>query len=348
MTRPDGGRRNALTIRDVARTAGVAVGTVSRVINSHTSVSPQVRERVTEAIRVLGYKPDAVAQSMRLRTTRTVACAIRDISIAGFGSFVKAAEHVLREAGYTLLLTNTDEEPEREIELLRTFSNRRVDGVIMTLSDEGHEDLRRTLDEMGVPVVLMDRDIALDLDVVSIDHRGGAKAAAGHLLGLGHRRIALLTGLTAMRPAHERIAGFEEAYRLIGISTDPDLVRSGGFSAEFGFEQLSQLLASGNPPSAVIAGGMTMLPGVLRAIAAHGLKVPEDISVVAGGDTDLAELSAPPVTAVRWSNADWGRNAVRLLLDRIEGRYDALPRHVTLGTELVHRLSCAPPRTAGG
>jgi LacI family transcriptional regulator len=347
MDRLGTGRAGGLTIRDVARSAGVAVGTVSRVLNKHPSVSREVRERVVEAIRILGYEPDAVAQSMRLRTTRTVACAIRDISIAGFGSFVKAAEDVLREAGYTLLLTNTDEQPLREIELLGTFSKRRVDGVIMTISDEGDEDLRRALKEMRVPIVLMDRDIALDLDVVAIDHRGGARAAAAHLLDLGHRRIALLTGHATMRPAHERVAGFREAHRRAGLAPGPDLIRCGGFSAEFGFEQLSALLASKKPPSAVIAGGMTMLPGVLRAIAAAGLRVPEDVSVIAGGDTDLAELSAPAVTAVRWSNADWGRNAVRLLLDRIEGHYDADPRRVTLATELVHRASCAPPAERG-
>lgn len=347
MDRPGTGRTGALTIRDVARSAGVAVGTVSRVLNNHPSVSRDVRERVVEAIRVLGYEPDAVAQSMRLRTTRTVACAIRDISIAGFGSFVKAAEEVLRDAGYTLLLTNTDEQPQREIELLGTFAKRRVDGVIMTISDEGDEDLRRALKEMRVPIVLMDRDISLDLDVVAIDHRGGARAATTHLLNLGHRRIALLTGLATMRPAHERLAGFEEAHRRAGFSSEPELIRCGGFSAEFGFEQLSELLASTKPPSAVIAGGMTMLPGVLRAIAARGLRVPQDVSVIAGGDTDLAELSAPAVTAVRWSNADWGRNAVRLLLDRIEGHYNADPRRVTLASELVHRASCAPPKSSG-
>ena len=338
-------RSGAITIRDVARSAGVAVGTASRVLNSHRSVSPEVRERVVDAIRALGYEPDAVAQSMRLRTTRTVACAIRDISIAGFGGFVKAAEEVLRQAGYTLLLTNTDEEPLREIELLRTFAKRRVDGVIMTVSDEADEPLLRTLEEMRVPIVLMDRDIALPLDVVAIDHRGGARAATAHLLGLGHSRIALLTGHASMRPAHERIAGFEEAHRRAGVA--PQLVRTGGFSAEFGFEQTTTLLDGDERPSAIIAGGMTMLPGVLHAIGARGLSVPEDVSVVAGADTDLAALSAPPVTAVRWSNADWGRHAVRLLLERIEGRYAADPRRVTVPTELVHRASCAAPRQVG-
>jgi LacI family transcriptional regulator len=335
-----------ITIRDVARAAGVAVGTASRVANNHPSVSPDVRKRVTEAIRDLGYEPDPVAQSMRLRTTRMVACAIRDVSMAGFGGFVKAAEDVLREAGYTLLLANTDEQPAREIELLATLARRRVDGVVMTISDEGDSDIQRALKDMPAPVVLMDRESALNLDVVAIDHRGGTRAATEHLLALGHHRIALLTGHTAVRPGHERVIGFGEAYRRAGMAYDPTLLCSGGFSAEFGFEQLAALLDSDNPPTAVIAGGMTMLPGVLRAVAAKGLRIPEDISVVAGGDSDLAALLTPAVTAVQWSTADWGRNAVRLLLDRIEGKYDSDARRVMLPTKLVERASCAPPREA--
>ncbi len=332
-----------MTIRDVARHAGVAVGTVSRVLNSHRSVRPDVRDKVLATIRSMGYEPDAVAQSMRLRATRTVACAIRDISIAGFGSFVKAADDALRERGYILLLTNTDEQPAREIELLRTFAKRRVDGVIMTLSDEADESLRNALSGMRAPVVLMDRDVDLDLDTVMIDHRGGTRRAAEHLFALGHRRIALVTGLPAMRPAHDRIAGLEEAYRAAGIGLDCALVRTGAFSSEFGYEALSSLLASDNPPTAVIAGGMSMLPGVLRAIQERGLKVPNDISVIAGADTDLAALVDPPVTAVGWSNADWGRAAVRLLLDRLEHAYDSEARRVMLPTALVLRGSCAAP-----
>lgn len=341
-------RSGDATIRDVARVADVAVGTVSRVLNKHASVRPDARQRVLDAIGQLGYQPDAVAQSMRFGTTRTVALAIRDISIAGFGRFVKAAEEVLRQAGYTLLLTNTDEDSRREIELLHTFAKRRVDGIIMTVSDETDEHLLRTMREMRVPIVLMDREVALDLDVVAIDHRGGARAATAHLLGLGHRRIALLTGHGSMRPAHERVAGFEEAHRRAGLALDPDLVRRGGFTSEFGFEQAAALLDGDAPPTAFIAGGMSMLPGVLRAISERGLVVPGDVSVIAGGDTDLAALAAPPITTVRWSNADEGRHAVRLLLDRIEGNYDSDPRRVTVPTELIHRASCAPPREVKG
>jgi LacI family transcriptional regulator len=337
-------RSGELTIRDVARVAEVAVGTVSRVLNNHPTVRPDARKRVLEAIGQLGYQPDAVAQSMRFGTTRTVALAIRDISIAGFGRFVKAAEQVLREAGYTLLLTNTDEDSRREIELLHTFAKRRVDGIIMTVSDETDEHLLRAMREMRVPIVLMDREVALDLDVVAIDHRGGARAATSHLIELGHRRIALLTGNGSMRPAHERVAGFEEAHRRAGLALDPRLVRRGGFTAEFGYEQTADLLDGVAPPTALFAGGMSMLSGVLQAIAERRLSIPRDLSIVAGADTDLAALAAPAITVVRWSNADEGRHAVRLLLDRIEGSYAADPRRVKIPTELIHRASCGPPR----
>ena len=138
------------TIRDVAAAAGVAIGTVSRVLNDHKSVSEDVRRRVVKAIKKLKYEPDRVAQSMRLGKTRTVAFATRDISIPGFGAIVNAAEEALRSSGYTLLLTITDESKERELSLLRMFQQRRVDGVIMATSNEGDAELSKHLKSAAV------------------------------------------------------------------------------------------------------------------------------------------------------------------------------------------------------
>lgn len=337
-----------ITIRDVARKAGVAVGTVSRVLNDHGSVSPDLRHKVGDAIRSLGYEPNAVARSMRVGATRTVACAIRDISTTGFGDFVKAAEERLRERGYTLILANTDERPDREIELIRTFTTRQVDGIIMTISAEEDAVLGRAIAAAPVPLVLMDRDAGVPADVAAIDHRGGARRATAHLIGLGHRRIALVTGQPTMRPAHERIAGFWDAFGAAGLEPDPDLVRTGGFTAAFGFAATTALLDRAPPPTAVIAGGMAMLPGVLRAVRERGLLIPRDISIVAGADTDLAALAHPAITAVRWDNAAWGRTAVELLLDRMAAGPDGQPRRETIETELVERESCGLPGPRGG
>ena len=146
------------TIRDVALAAKVAIGTVSRVLNGHKSVSDDVRRRVLKAIKKLKYEPDRVAQSMRLGVTRTVAFATRDISIPGFGAIVNAAEEVLRSSGYTLLLAITDERKERELDLLRIFQQRRVDAVIMTTSSEDDAELCRADQAVDIPIVLLDRE----------------------------------------------------------------------------------------------------------------------------------------------------------------------------------------------
>ena len=169
------------TIRDVARQANVAIGTVSRVLNGHKSVSEDVRRRVLKAIKKLKYEPDRVAQSMRLGTTRTVACATREISIPGYGAIVNAAEEVLRSRGYTLLLAITDERKERELELLRIFQQRRVDAIIMTTSSEEDAELSKRIKQLDIPVVLLDREIPQELDAVIIDHRRGICAATEYL-----------------------------------------------------------------------------------------------------------------------------------------------------------------------
>jgi LacI family transcriptional regulator len=332
------------TIRDVARAANVAIGTVSRVLNGHKSVSDDVRRRVLRAIKKLKYEPDRVAQSMRLGVTRTVACATRDISMPGYAAIVHGAEEVLRASGYTLLLAITDERKERELELLRTFQRRRVDAVVMATSSEEDKELSKQIRELDIPVVLLDREKPNELDAVTIDHRRGIRAATEHLHGLGHTRIALLTGGLATRPGRERIAGFKEATAQFGKRASQTTLRAGAFSAEFGFREASSLLSSPNRPTAIIAGGMAMLSGVLQAIRARGLSIPNDISVIAGADSDLAALATPAVTAIRWSGTDEGRMAVQLLLNRLTGNRNGPVQRVMLSTELITRESCAPPR----
>lgn len=330
------------TIREVAVAAKVAIGTVSRVLNGHKSVSDDVRKRVLKAIKKLKYEPDRVAQSLRLGVTRTVAFATRDISIPGYGAVVNAAEEVLRAHGYTLLLAMHDERKEQELHLLRIFQQRRVDAVIMTTSNEGDAEISRQIKNAGMPVVLLDRENPPQLDAVTLDHRRGIRAATEYLHGLGHTRIALLTGKPSTRPAAERIAGFKEASDRLGKLASHGIIRTGGFDAEFGFREASSLLSAPVRPTAIIAGGMAMLSGVLQAVRARGLSIPHDVSVIAGADSDLAALATPSVTAVRWSGTDEGRMAVQLLLNRL-GNRSAPVQRVMLSTELIPRESCACP-----
>jgi LacI family transcriptional regulator len=329
------------TIKDVARKAGVSLGTASRVLNRHQSVSEAMRARVEQAIVDLGFRPDAVAQSMRRGATQTIGIVIRDITVPVLAGFVKSIQDVLYEAGYTLVIAGSEDRRERELDLLNRLARRRVDGLVMTTSSERDPMLLKAREGLRIPVVLLDRDTPADFDAVLVAHRDGIRRALDHLLDLGHRRVALLTGPGSVRPAAERILGYEDAFSARGLAVDPTLIRTGSFTGEFAYIETSDLLGRGDRPTAIIAGGIAMLAGTLRAVRAHGLRIPEDISIIGGCDSDLAELAAPPVTVLRWSYAEIGKAAAQLLLDRIERDPNRPPRRIKFPTELVIRASCA-------
>lgn len=339
-------RSNGLTIRDVAREARVSLGTVSRVLNQHETVSAEIRQRVEKAVRSLGYTPNAVAQSMRNQHTRTVGCIIRDINLPALAAFVRAAHDVLFQAGYALLLTNSEGQRHREMELVSILSSRKADALIIAHHSEQDEELHLMLKSTGIPVVLVDREYPSWADAVMVDHRNGVRRATEHLLQLGHRRIALITGNPALFPARERIAGFEAAYKAFGVKLVPDLIRKESFLADYAFQQTSILVTAKAPPTAIVAGGIDVLPGILRALRTRGLSIPKDISLVAASDSDLAQLSEPPITVESWDYAEVGRIAAQLVLERIGIAGESEPRRVLVPAELVQRGSCGPPPSA--
>ena len=335
-------RSQTVKVRDVARAAAVAVGTVSRVLNDHPTVTRDLRERVERAMADLGYELDVTAQSMRAGRSRLVACAIRDFDIPRFALFIKEAEAVLREAGYTLLLASTTNRPDVEIDLLRAFRGRRVDGVMMTLSDEEHRDVRQALSEAPMPVLLIDRDSVAVLDRVTADHRRGAGLATSHLLGLGHRRIAMLVGDIKAFPSRSRLEGFREAHVAAGVTPDPRLLRDNVLSSEDAYRATASLMGVENPPTALFVAAMDMLGGCLRALRTMNIAVGDRVSVVAGSDSDLAELHTPPVTAIAWDLAAMGRHAATMLLERMRGDEIERGRGLTVPTELIIRGSSRP------
>lgn len=332
--------KRTVTIRDVAAAADVAVGTVSRVLNDHHSVTKEIRERVQKTISTLGYQRNAIAQSMRSFRTKMVACAIRDFDIPAFASYVKAAEATFRSAGYTFILASTSNAKTVELSLLQTFSQRRVDGVMMTMSDETDPDLVNAITNADMPIVLIDRELVQSVDSVSADHRSGARQATEYLLSLGHRRIALLVGDPKAYPSRSRIEGYTDAHRSFGIPVDEHLVRDRLLSNEATFRETAALLGRSERPTAIYAAGLDTLSGPLRAVRTAGLVVGKDISIISGNDSDLAELNTPPITALRWDRSEMGRHAAEMLLDRIDQGTQSPPRRIRLPVSLVVRGSC--------
>jgi LacI family transcriptional regulator len=241
------------------------------------------------------------------------------------------------------LISNTEGREDRERTLLSNLARRRVDGVIIGPYSPIVGEFRDFLAELRLPVVLLDRNDASWLDAVMIDHRDGMYRVVRQLLGLGHRRIALITGEERLYPARERVAGYVDAFREAGLKPDPRLISTRSFLAESAFDVVTELTQGPDAPTAIVAGGMDMLSGVLRALRDRGLEIPGDVSVVGAGDCELAELHSPPISMIDWDYANVGRIAVRLLMERIRGQASPEARHVIVPTRLIERASVAAP-----
>lgn len=336
--------KGSITLRDVAREAQVSIGTASRVLNDKANVGDEVRRRVLAAIEILDYRPDAVAQSMRRGSTHVIGCVVRDINIPSLAAFVHAAQNVLDRAGFSLLVSNSEGREERERELLIRLNSQRSDGIMIGPYSPMTPTFDKFLRGLDAPIVMVDRDEPAWADAVMVDHAGSARRATDRLLGLGHRRIALLTGNPSIYPARERIRGYTAAYEAAGIDLDKSLIRADSFLSEASFRQTSALFNMSNPPTAILAGGIDMLAGVIKATRVRGLTIPDDVSVIGASDSELAELHSPAISVATWDQGEVGSTAATLLLDRIRHAGPEEPQQVLVASKFVDRDSTAAPR----
>jgi LacI family transcriptional regulator len=330
------------TILDVAKRAKVAVGTASRVLNGQPNVRDDKRKRVHAAVVELGYVPDIVARSMRSNRSMTIACVMRDFTVPVLSMFVDSMQKELDASGFSLMVASSYHDTEREISLLRGFQQRRIDGLVIATSSETHPLLLATLTEMDFPVVLLDRELPAEVDAVTVNHAAGISQAVSYLADIGHRRIAFISGEPDVHPTTSRLDGFMDGMRMRGLAVSPDLVRLASFGGDAGHAEARRLLEGKQRPTAIIAGGSALLPGVIRATRELGLSIPGDVSIVAGADSDVAQLASPSFTVVRWSHDRLGKAAGRFLLDRLE-RPTLARQRLSVEAELVVRGSCAAP-----
>ena len=327
------------TMKEVAERAGVALSSVSRVLNDHPDVSDDMRSRVLSSITDLGYEPNLLASSLRRGASYTIGLIVTDIANPLFAEIVGGAERTLDEAGYAAVLTHSEGSSDRDEEMLRLLRWRQVDGLIVSIADETRAGTIQELNRFEGPCVLLDRNISrLSASAVVADHAAGMREAADHLLDLKHRRIALLTGSRKLRPSRERLRAFRTAYKKRRLKPPEDLIRLGSFSPDFGEQVTAELLDSARPPTAIIAGGNRILVGVLRTLQRNRVKVGKDLALISCYDIPLSELYAPPITVVARDNRLQGQIAAELMLERLQGK-DPGPRRVVIPTELVLRES---------
>jgi LacI family transcriptional regulator len=328
------------TISDVARLAGVSPVTVSRVINNADNVSPATRERVERAIAELGYVPSGVAKSLRLKRTQTLALIVPDIQNSFWTTVARGVEDAAHSRGYSIFLCNTDENAAKQRHYLEVVISQRADGVIIAPSDNKIENLE-LLRKRRIPTVVMDRYIdGWDVDTVMGDSVSAARALVKHLIDLGHERIAMISGPQTTSTSIDRIIGYRIALAEAGIEYDPDLIRIGEYRSISGERLTHQLLESERRPSAIFAANNVIALGVIDALSAHGLRVPQDMALVCFDDLPNTSRLFPFLTVAVQPAYDLGANAAQLLLSRLESEQLPPPRHVILPTRLIIRHSC--------
>jgi LacI family transcriptional regulator len=332
------------TIRDIAGLAGVSVATVSRVLNDRPDVAAETRGTVLRLIRDHNFTTNRTARGLSAGRTGLVGLTLPVVHADYFGRIASGAAEALYEQDMRVVLCPTLHEHEREVSLLEQLMDGTTDGAVVLLPSESSAELKELM-ENGYPFVVVDPRELLDegIAAVSATHWSGARAATNHLLSLGHRRIAVITGPADWAASQERLNGYRAALRAAGITPSPELIAEADFLIDGGRRAATELLTQPHPPTAIFAFNDNMAVGVMQVAAERGLRIPRDLSIVGFDDSEQASIVTPPLTTVRQPLEEMGRIAVSLLMRLIDKqRVEAL--RVELATRLVVRDSTAPPR----
>ncbi|MGH8384897.1 MAG: LacI family DNA-binding transcriptional regulator [Pseudomonas sp.] len=328
------------TIKDVAALAGISYTTVSHVVNKTRPVSEAVRVKVEEAIKTLDYVPSAVARSLKAKTTATIGLLVPNSLNPYFAELARGIEDYCERNGYCVILCNSDDNPDKQRSYLRVLLEKRIDGLIVA-SAGGDSGLAEGLAGVRTPMVIVDRGLeGVDADLVRIDHEYGAYLATRHLLELGHRDIATISGPTTTSVAQMRLAGFCRALKDAGLEVPRERMLESDFTSTGGYNAAAILLAK-NPPSAIFAANDMMGIGVLRAAAERNIAVPTQLSVIGFDDIQMSRYVYPALTTVGQSILQLGEMAAEVLLRRIAKPVLATELRIVTPS-IVTRESTAP------
>lgn len=331
-----------MNFSDLARQLNVSTATVSRALSRPEKVAPVTRKRVLELVRRSGYHMNGVARSLRTQSTRTIGIIVSDIRNPFSSAIVKSVEDVARTNGYTVLVCNADENVRNEEVALELFIERQVSGVIHC-SAGANLDLLRVLLRKSIPLVDLDRQSGLEnVDTVILDNQQGATLATRHLLELGHKRIAMISGPKHLSNARKRLDGFRNTLRSAQIAVQKEYIQFGDFREQSGRLAAERLLCLQTPPTAIFIANNEMMAGALFAIRQRRLKVPRDVSLVGFDDDRWTQYSDPPLTVISQPTEAMGQKAADLLLGRLQGEREA--DTVVFKPELIIRCSTTAPK----
>ncbi len=333
--------RDTATIEDVARMAGVSIATVSRAIHHPGKVAETTRKKVNAAIAQTGFTANAMAQSLRSRSSKMILAMVPDISNTFFANILLGLEAVANRRGYGLLIGNTENDPQTEATYLNYTRSNKADGMVLLT---GHLPYGAAEVRQHLPPVVAACEAIQDETVpfVGVDNRHGARVAIRHLVELGHRRIAFISGPVNNILSIERQAGYEEALVQMGLPVDREMILEGDFTIESGRLAVERLFIRDALPTAFFCANDDMAIGVLLALNQRRYKVPEDFSVFGFDDIPFSSCTTPPLTTIRQPRRLIGEAAMTMMLDMVEGKPVQAGRSI-LPIELIVRGSTAAP-----
>lgn len=337
--------KDVVTLREVARVAGVHPGTASRALNDGTRslVRPETADRVTAAANALGYKPNYLARSFKTQRTHSVGIVIPDINNPLFPPMLRGVEDRLADDGYVALLANTEGDPERQSRIFAGMLDRSVDGLILATAQREDPSLTELAGE-GIPIVLINRVVEdYAFSSVSVDDAAGVRMLVEHLAALGHRRIGHVAGPQSMSTGLARYRGFMATMAACGLSVAPEtVIFADSFSIEEGERCGGELFALDDPPTAVVAANDMLAVGCYSAADLSGRRCPEAVSIVGFNDMPFMDRMCPPLTTMRIPHYDIGSQGAELLLDQLQHPDQSL-KVIQFVPALVVRGSTAAP-----
>jgi LacI family transcriptional regulator len=329
-----------ITIKDVAKYAGVSQATVSRVLNNHAYVAEDVRTRVQAAMDKLEYHPSRTARRLRANSSDVLGLIIPDIQNPLFQALVRGVEDAAYAQQMNVVLCNTDDNPDKQKVYLRIMQAEHAAGLIVVPTHPGDGSVLEPLRAAGIPVILLDREVNhFEADTVKVDNVRGAYLAMQHLIQLGYERIAIIAGTQYLTPGHERLKGCYDALNEMGFHVDESHIKMGNFKIESGYDLAYDLMQAPNPPNAIFVSNNLMTLGVLRALHEIGIRIPEEVALVGFDDMPWAGDLNPALTTVAQPGYELGQQAVQLLLKRLE-RPEAPFFKIILQPRLIIRQSC--------
>lgn len=306
------------TIREVAKHANVSVATISRVVNGNKWVSDATREKVMQAMKELGYQPNSFAKALATNRSDTIGMVVSDLSGPFFGDMMRHAEDETRKHGKHLIITSGHDTVESESDAINFLMKRRVDALLLHVDALTDEDIIQLCDDNDIPIVLINRLVPeLEEQCISLDNDMGGFLATQHLIDLGHRNIACITGPLFKADARARLAGYRRAIEMAGIEYDERLVIESDYQEKGGNSSVERLRRRGVKFTAVVAQNDHMAIGAMNALKAHGMKVPQDVSVVGYDDMVMARYTEPALTTVSIPVAEFGQQAADMALAKL-------------------------------